>query len=102
MRSVNELLDDVRGKRVVIRCDFNVPLNGDVITDDGRIRAALPTLTGLLEAGAKVVLNGRDAGKLEAAARLGVLVVALRRPEQPRGVPVVESGEAAAAWVLGH
>ena len=41
MRSVNEWLDDLRGKRVVIRCDFNVPLDGDTITDDGRIKAAL-------------------------------------------------------------
>ena len=60
MRSVNELLDNVRGKRVVIRCDFNVPLDGDVITDDGRIKAALPTLTKLRDAGARVtvVRNG--------------------------------------------
>ena len=55
MRSVPDL-GALAGKRVLIRCDFNVPLDGDVITDDGRIRAALPTLTGLLKAGAKVVV----------------------------------------------
>ena len=43
MKSVEDL-GDLRGKRVVIRCDFNVPLDGDKITDDGRIKAALPTL----------------------------------------------------------
>ncbi|MDU1779984.1 MAG: phosphoglycerate kinase, partial [Propionibacterium sp.] len=46
MKSVDDL-GDLRGKRVVIRCDFNVPLDGDKITDDGRIKAALPTLTQL-------------------------------------------------------
>jgi phosphoglycerate kinase len=51
MKSVSEL-GDLRGKRVLIRCDFNVPLSGDVITDDGRIKAALPTLTELLKGGA--------------------------------------------------
>ena len=51
MKSVDDL-GDLRGKRVVIRCDFNVPLDGDKITDDGRIKAALPTLTQLHEAGA--------------------------------------------------
>ncbi|GAE78888.1 phosphoglycerate kinase [Cutibacterium acnes JCM 18920] len=49
MKSVEDL-GDLRGKRVVIRCDFNVPLDGDKITDDGRIKAALPTLTQLHEA----------------------------------------------------
>lgn len=46
---------DLRGKRVIVRADFNVPLDGDTITDDGRIRAALPTLKHLLEAGASVI-----------------------------------------------
>ena len=57
MRSVNEWLDDLRGKRVVIRCDFNVPLDGDTITDDGRIKAALPTLNKLREAGARTTVG---------------------------------------------
>ena len=49
------LLDDLRpvdGKRVLVRCDFNVPLSGDVITDDLRIRLPIETLTWLLDAGA--------------------------------------------------
>ena len=83
MRSVPDL-GALAGKRVLIRCDFNVPLDGDVITDDGRIRAALPTLTGLIKAGAKVVVLahlGRPKGLLNpkyslapAAKRLGELL----------------------------
>lgn len=49
-------LGDLRGKRVVIRCDFNVPLDGDTITDDGRIKAALPALTQLKDAGARTIV----------------------------------------------
>ncbi len=83
MKSVPDL-GALAGKRVLIRCDFNVPLDGDVITDDGRIRAALPTLTGLLKAGAKVVVLahlGRPKGEFNpkyslapAATRLGELL----------------------------
>ena len=50
-----DTLGDLAGKRVIIRCDFNVPLADGVITDDGRLRASLPTLTALLDAGARVV-----------------------------------------------
>ncbi len=52
---VLEDLPDPRGKRVLVRADFNVPLNGSAITDELRIRAAVPTLTWLLERGASVV-----------------------------------------------
>lgn len=55
MKSVEDL-GDLAGKRVVIRCDFNVPLDGETITDDGRIKAALPTLTQLHEAGARTTV----------------------------------------------
>ncbi|MDH6180929.1 phosphoglycerate kinase [Microbacteriaceae bacterium SG_E_30_P1] len=49
-------LGDLRGKRVIVRCDLNVPLKDGQITDDGRVRASVPTLTALLEAGATVVV----------------------------------------------
>ena len=42
-------LGDLKGKRVLMRADFNVPLDGTTITDDGRIKAALPTITALRE-----------------------------------------------------
>lgn len=49
-------LGDLAGKRVLVRSDFNVPLDGTTITDDGRIKAALPTLSALVQAGAKIVI----------------------------------------------
>ena len=55
MRTIDDL-GDLRGKRVLVRSDLNVPLDGDRITDDGRIRASLPTLRRLTEAGARVVV----------------------------------------------
>jgi len=55
VKSVSDL-GDLSGQRVLIRCDLNVPLDGDTITDDGRIRASLPTLNQLREAGAKVIV----------------------------------------------
>ena len=83
MKTIKDL-GDLRGKRVLVRSDFNVPLDGTTITDDGRIRAALPTLSSLVEAGAKVVVTahlGRPKGAPEdkyslapVAARLGDLL----------------------------
>ncbi len=66
MKSVSEL-GDLQGRTVLIRCDLNVPLDGDTITDDGRIRASLPTLNALRAAGAKVVVLahlGRPKGEV--------------------------------------
>lgn len=63
-----DTLGDLRGKRVLVRSDFNVPLDGTTITDDGRIVAALPTLTALLDAGARVIVTahlGRPKGAPE-------------------------------------
>ncbi|MGP3534947.1 phosphoglycerate kinase [Microbacterium sp. RD1] len=62
-------LGSLAGKRVVVRCDLNVPLADEVITDDGRVRASLPTLNALINAGARVVVVshlGRPDGTPEA------------------------------------
>jgi len=79
-----DTLGDLRGRRVLVRSDFNVPLDGTTITDDGRIRAALPTLERLADAGARVVVMahlGRPKGTPDqkfslapVAARLGELL----------------------------
>ncbi len=53
-KSVEDI--DVKGKRVLCRCDFNVPIKGGVITSDKRIVAALPTIQYLINHGAKVIL----------------------------------------------
>jgi phosphoglycerate kinase len=79
-----ESLGDVRGKRVLVRSDLNVPLDGDRITDDGRVRASIPTIKELSDRGARVVVTahlGRPKGEPEAryslapvATRLGELL----------------------------
>lgn len=79
-----EFLAGVTGRRVLVRSDLNVPLEGTTITDDGRIRASVPTIRALAEAGARVVVVahlGRPKGEPDpayslapVAARLGELL----------------------------
>lgn len=79
-----ESLGDLRGRRVLVRSDLNVPLDGATITDDGRVRASVPTIRALAEAGARVVVTahlGRPKGSPDpaytlapVAARLGELL----------------------------
>ena len=64
---------DLSGKKVLMRADFNVPVDNGSITDDTRIRAALPTIQDLTEKGAKVILTshfGRPKGKVNEKMRL--------------------------------
>jgi phosphoglycerate kinase len=94
MKTIDALLQQgVDGKRVFVRADLNVPLDGTTITDDGRIRAVLPTVKALTDAGAKVVVAshlGRPKGAPDpafslrpAAARLAELL----------GAPVAFAGD---------
>ena len=102
MKTIDSL-GDLKGKRVLVRSDLNVPLDGTTITDDGRVRASVPTISLLREKGARVVVMahlGRPGGKpnpeyslAPAAARLAELL----------GVPVTLAddvvGESATAAV---
>jgi phosphoglycerate kinase len=90
MTTLNEL--DVQGKRVFLRCDLNVPLKEGKITDDGRIRASLPTINALLAKGASLVIAahlGRPKG--EAKPELSLAPIAARLSEL-LGKPVQFAG----------
>ena len=93
----------VNGKRVFLRCDLNVPLKEGVITDDGRIRASLPTIKQLLDSGASLVIAahlGRPKG--EAKPELSLAPIAKRLGEllgkeiKFQSVPTVVNSEIAA------
>ena len=100
IRGIDEL--DVAGQTVIVRSDLNVPLDGKTITDDGRIRASIPTIKSLIDRGAKVVVLahlGRPKGEPEdkyslapAAIRLGELL-----GKSVTLVPVVSGPEAVSA-----
>ncbi|MFF5232081.1 phosphoglycerate kinase [Dactylosporangium sp. NPDC000521] len=105
MKTLDDLLSEgVKGRRVLLRADLNVPLDGDKITDDGRIRAVLPTLNALREAGARVTVVshlGRPKGEPDpkytlrpVANRLGEL---LGKPVAFATDTVGESAQAAVA-----
>lgn len=96
-------LGDLAGKRVLVRSDLNVPLDGTTITDDGRVRASVPTIQKLLDAGASVIVTahlGRPAGAPEAKYSLAP---AAARLSELLGKPVTLAddlvGESAAATV---
>jgi phosphoglycerate kinase len=106
VRTLDDLLaDGVAGRTVLVRADLNVPLDGASITDDGRIRASLPTLQALTGAGARVVVTahlGRPQGAPDpayslapVAARLGELL------DAPLAVATDVVGESARAAVAG-
>src|ERR1700734_2215262 len=64
MRGIDDL-GDVAGRTVLLRADLNTPLDGTAITDDGRIRASLPTITSLAGRGARILVCahlGRPSG----------------------------------------
>lgn len=82
-------LGDLAGKTVLVRCDLNVPLKDGEITDDGRVRASLPTLNTLLNAGARVVAVshlGRPKGEPDAQYSLAPVA---QRLSELLGKPVV-------------
>jgi phosphoglycerate kinase len=81
-------LGDLCGKRVLLRADLNVPLDGARITDDGRIRASVPTMRRLLDAGARIVVLahlGRPKGQADPAYSLAPVA---RRLSELLGQPV--------------
>ena len=108
MKTARELIaaGELRGKRVLVRSDLNVPLDEDgTITDDGRVRASVPTIKALSEAGARVVVCahlGRPKGVPEA--RYSLAPVA-QRLQELLGAPVAFAtdtvGESARSAVRG-
>ena len=93
LRKVN-----LKGKRVLVRCDFNVPLSkrGDIL-DDFKIKKVLPTIQYLMKSGAKVILMshlGRPDGKVVKKFRL---ITVQRKLVEYLGIPVVKTAEC-----LGH
>jgi phosphoglycerate kinase len=107
LRTLAELLEDgnLRGKRVLVRSDLNVPLDGQTITDDGRIKASVPAIHALADAGAVVIVCahlGRPKGAPEdkyslapVAKRLGELL------DHPVAFATDTVGESATATVNG-
>ena len=94
-------LKDLKGKRVLVRCDFNVPMKDGVITDENRIIGALPTVKYLMEQGAKVVLcshmgkphsifseevklNKKDKKKVDAGETTAEAIVEKAKKDEPK------------------
>ena len=105
MKTLDDLIGEgVSGRTVLVRSDLNVPLDGDRITDDGRIRASLPTISTLAEAGAQVIVTahlGRPKGAPDpkyslapVAGRLGELLGApVRLVQLADGKPSMAAGD---------
>jgi phosphoglycerate kinase len=106
VKTTEDLLSEgVSGRRVLVRADLNVPLDADRITDDGRIRAVLPTVIALRDAGAAVVVCshlGRPKGAPDPAFSLAPVAVRLRELlDTPVSFATDTVGDAAAAVVAG-
>ena len=90
MKTIEEL-GDLAGLRVLVRSDLNVPIDGETIGDDGRIRASLPTLVQLAKAGAKVIVTahlGRPKGTPDPKYTLAPVAKRLGELLQPEGITV--------------
>ncbi|TCC24943.1 phosphoglycerate kinase [Kribbella speibonae] len=90
MKTIEDL-GDLAGQRVLVRSDLNVPIKDEVIGDDGRIRASLPTLVKLAKAGAKVIVTahlGRPKGEPNPAYTLAPVAKRLGELLQPEGITV--------------
>jgi len=81
-KTIRDLLPSVVGRTVIVRSDLNVPLEAGKVTDDGRIRASLPAISELADAGAKVIVLahlGRPNGTFDPAASLGPVAERMRQ-----------------------
>ncbi|MET7280917.1 phosphoglycerate kinase [Kribbella sp. NPDC005582] len=90
MKTIEDL-GDLAGRRVLVRSDLNVPIKNDVIGDDGRIRASLPTLVKLAKAGAKVIVTahlGRPKGTPNPEFTLAPVAKRLGELLAPEGITV--------------
>ncbi|WP_427017722.1 phosphoglycerate kinase [Pseudarthrobacter sp. P1] len=103
LHTLNELIaDGVRGRHVLIRSDLNVPLDGSTVTDDGRIKASLPVISALANAGAKVLVSahlGRPKGTPDAKYSLAPAVARMAElaPELEITLAADTTGESAQA-----